>query len=52
MKTSALLIPLTLAAILTAPINAYELHDYKWRSATMTFHVDIPGRGGLWNQSL
>ena len=51
MKTSALLIPLTLAAILTAPINAYELHDYKWRSATMTFHVDIPGRGGLWNRA-
>ena len=51
MKPSALLMPLALAAIFTAPVNAYELHDYKWHSATMTFHVDIPGRSGLWNRA-
>ena len=42
---------LALAAIFTVPVNAYELHDYKWRSATMTFHVDIPGRNGLWDRA-
>ena len=51
MKTSALLIPLALAAIFTAPVNAYELHDYKWPRAMTTFYVDIPGRVGLWNRA-
>ena len=41
MKTSALLMPLALAAIFTAPVNAYELHDYKWPSAETTFYVNI-----------
>ena len=51
MKISTLLIPLALAVIFTVPVNAYKLHDYKWRRATMTFHVDIPGRNGLWNRA-
>ena len=53
MKTSALLILLALsvAAILTVPVNGYVLHNYKWPSAEMTFYVDIPGGDGLWNRA-
>ena len=54
MKTSTLLLmplALSVAAIFTVLLNAYELHDYKWPSAETTFNVNIPGRGGLWNRS-
>ena len=59
MKTSALLMPLALAAIFTAPVNAYELHDYKWPSAETTFYVNISSPhfpyirelGSLWNRA-
>ena len=54
MKTSTLLLmplALSVAAIFTVLLNAYELHDYKWPSAKTTFNVNIPGSGGLWNRS-
>ena len=51
--------PLALAAIFTAPVNAYELHDYKWPSAETTFYVNISSPhfpyirelGSLWNRA-
>ena len=53
MKTPVLriLLALSVAAILTAPVNSYVLHNYKWPSAETTFYVDIPGGGGLWNRA-
>ena len=53
MKTPVLriLLALSVAAILTAPVNGYVLHNYKWPSAETTFYVDIPGGGGLWNRA-
>ena len=61
MKTSVLLIPLALSvvAIITVPLNAYVLHDYKWPSAETTFNVNIGAptfpfireRGSLWNRA-
>ena len=53
MKTSAFLIPLALsvAAIFTVPLNAYELYNDKWPSAEMTFYVDIPPTSRSWNRA-
>jgi hypothetical protein len=42
---------LLLTLICVSPANAYQLEGYKWPQPTTTFYVDIPGGGGLWNDS-
>ena len=41
----------TTLLLLAVPGGAYELHDDKWPTPTMTFNVDIPGGNGLWNKA-
>ena len=38
-----------LLALVLRPVDAYVLWDSKWPQAQATFHVDIPGAGGLWD---
>lgn len=44
-----LLLPVLAAVDHTA--HAYQLLGVKWPDPSTTFHVDIPGEGGMWNQT-
>lgn len=47
----ALICLLFFAAVITPAAKSYELSGYSWPTASATFHVDIPGEDGLWNDA-
>jgi len=50
-KVCALITLLFFAAVITPDAKSYELAGYSWPTASATFHVDIPGEDGLWNDA-